>query len=122
MGSGAFNGVFEFGPHGTWLIDESVSSTFTLPGLFLNTDYTKVAAAAAFTGFITTAGNRVGETIALGKLSSSEASVLLATELLWAALFANYLIDESLGVWDAIGGFIIVVSCVITAIEPGWLR
>ena len=121
-GSGAFNGMFEFGPHGTWLFDSSVSSTFTLPGLFLNTDYTKVAAAAAFTGFITTAGNRVGETVALGKLSSSEASVLLATEPLWAALFANYLINESLGVWDAIGGAIIVISCIVTAIEPDWLR
>lgn len=121
-GSGAFNGMFEFGPHETWLLDESVSSTFTLPGLFFDNDYTKVAAAAAFTGFITTAGNRVGETVALGKLSSSEASVLLATEPLWAALFANYLINESLGVWDAIGGATIVISCIVTAIEPGWLR
>ena len=124
-GVGAFNGAFEFGPYGSWLsatADESLKSAFTLPGLFFNVDYTKVAAAAAFTGFITTAGNRVGETIALGKLSSSEASVLLATEPLWAALFANYLIGEELGVWDAIGGAIIVISCVFTAVEPGWLR
>lgn len=121
-GFGALNGLFEFGPHGAWLLDESVKSTFTLPGLFMNSDYGKVAAAAAFTGFITTAGNRVGETVALGKLSSSEASVLLATEPLFAALFASYLINESLGVSDAIGGFIIVCSCVFTAVDPGWLR
>jgi len=124
-GLGAFNGMFEFGPYGSWLsttADESLRSAFTLPGLFLNVDYTKVAAAAAFTGFITTAGNRVGETIALGKLSSSEASVLLATEPLWAALFANYLIGEQLGVSDAIGGAIIVISCIFTAVDPGWLR
>ena len=121
-GSGAFNGMFEIGPYGTWLFDDSVRSAFTLPGLFMNSDYTKVAAAAAFTGFITTAANRVGETIALGKLSSSEASVLLATEPLWAALFASFLINENLDGSDAIGGFIIVISCVITAIEPAWIR
>lgn len=121
-GSGTFNGMFEFGPHGAWLFDENVRSSFTLPGLFMNSDYGKVAAAAAFTGFITTAANRVGETIALGKLSSSEASVLLATEPLFAALFANYLISESLGVSDAIGGLIIVISCIATAIDPVWLR
>jgi drug/metabolite transporter (DMT)-like permease len=121
-GSGAFNGMFEFGPHGQWLFDESVRSSFTLPGLFFNPEFKMVALAAAFTGFITTAGNRVGETVALGKLSSSEASVLLATEPLWAALFANYLIGEQLGVSDAIGGAIIVISCVFTAVDPAWLR
>ena len=121
-GSGAFNGLFEIGPHGQWLFDDSVKSSFTLPGLFFDSTFSKVAAAAAFTGFITTAGNRVGETIALGKLSSSEASVLLATEPLWAALFANYLIGEELGIWDAVGGAIIVVSCVFTAVKPEYLR
>lgn len=123
-GSGFMNGMFEFGPYGAWLetSSQTVNAAFTLPGLFLDADYTKIAAAAAFTGFITTAANRVGETLALGKLSSSEASVLLATEPLWAALFANFLIHESLDVSDAVGGFIIVVSCVVTAIEPGWLR
>jgi len=121
-GSGAMDGMFAFGPHGSWLFDDSINSRFTLPGLFLDVDYRMVAAAAAFTGFITTAANRVGETVALGKLSSSEASVLLATEPLWAALFANYLIGEQLGASDAVGGAIIVVACVCTAIDPVWLR
>jgi len=122
-GTGALNGLFSFGgPYGSWLLDENVSSSFTLPGLFFDPLLVKVAAAAAFTGFITTAGNRVGETTALGKLSSSEASVLLATEPLWAALFANFLIGESLGLWDGVGGALIVVACVATAIEPAWLR
>lgn len=122
-GIGAFGGALSFGsPHGAWLLDESVKSTFTLPGLFLNADFSKVALAAAFTGFITTAGNRVGETVALGKLSSSEASVLLATEPLWAAVFANFLIGEELSLWDGAGGALIVAACVATAIEPAWLR
>ena len=122
-GTGAFGGLLSFGsPHGSWLLDESVASTFTLPGLFLDGNFRNVALAAAFTGFITTAGNRVGETVALGKLSSSEASVLLATEPLWAAIFANYLIGEQLSLWDGVGGALIVIACVATAIEPAWLR
>ncbi|CAB9523861.1 EamA-like transporter family [Seminavis robusta] len=107
-------------PYGSWLTESD--QPFTLPALFLNVDFRMVALAAAFTGFITTAGNRVGETLALGKLSSSEASVLLATEPLWAALFANFLIGEKLSLWDGVGGAIIVASCVATALDPTWLR
>lgn len=122
-GLGFMDGLFSFGsPHGAWLMDESVKSTFTLPGLFFEDGFRNVAFAAAFTGFVTTAANRVGETIALGKLSSSEASVLLATEPLWAAVFASYLINEQLSLWDGVGGTLIVLACVATAIEPAWLR
>lgn len=122
-GVGAMDGFFAFGsPHGAWLLDESTKSTFTLPGLFFTDGFRNVALAAAFTGFITTAGNRVGETVALGKLSSSEASVLLATEPLWAAVFASFLINEQLSLWDGVGGALIVAACVATAIDPAWLR
>lgn len=122
-GVGFMDGAFSFGsPHGAWLFDESVKASFTLPGLFLDGSLRNVAIAAAFTGFITTAGNRVGETIALGKLSSSEASVLLATEPLWAAVFASFLINEQLSLWDGVGGAMIVIACACTAIKPEWLR
>jgi len=122
-GTGFMDGALAFGsPHGAWLFDETVASSFTLPGLFFDDTFRNVALAAAFTGFITTAGNRVGETIALGKLSSSEASVLLATEPLWAAVFASFLINEQLSLWDGAGGALIVLACVATAIDPVWLR
>jgi len=122
-GTGAFDGALSFGsPHGAWLLDQSIASTFTLPGLFLDPTFRNVALAAAFTGFITTAGNRVGETMALGKLSSSEAAVLLATEPIWAAVFANYLMGEQLSLWDGAGGALIVIACVATGIQPAWLR
>jgi len=122
-GLGFMDGALSFGsPHGAWLLDESVSSAFTLPGLFFDENLRNVALAAAFTGFVTTAGNRVGETVALGKLSSSEASVLLATEPLWAAVFASFLINEQLSLWDGVGGALIVAACVATAIDPVWLR
>jgi len=122
-GLGVADHAFSFGsPHGAWLLDDAVRSTFTLPGLFLDDAFRNVALAAAFTGFVTTAGNRVGETVALGKLSSSEASVLLATEPLWAAVFASFLLHEQLGLWDGVGGALIVAACVATAIDPKWLR
>ena len=79
-----------------------------------------VAAAAVWTGLITTAANRFGETTALGKLSSSEAAVLLATEPLWAALFAALLLGENLGVNDALGGALIVAACVVNALGEDW--
>jgi len=122
-GIGFMDGALSFGsPHGAWLLDESVTSTFTLPGLFFDNSFRNVALAAAFTGFITTAGNRVGETVALGKLSSSEASVLLATEPLWAAVFASFLINEQLSLWDGAGGALIVIACIATSIDPAFLR
>ena len=138
-GTAAFGGAMSFDliDHGAWLQQQQIITTvdtttsvtnnimfptFTLPAIFMDVDYRAVALAAAFTGFVTTAGNRVGETMALGKLSSSEASVLLATEPLWAALFASFLIGENLSLWDGIGGAVIVLSCVATALDPDWLR
>ena len=46
------------------------------------------AGAVAWTGLITTPMNRFAETTSLGKVSSTEALDILATEPLWAALFA----------------------------------
>eukprot|EP00587_Corethron_hystrix_P003653 CAMPEP_0113311928 /NCGR_PEP_ID=MMETSP0010_2-20120614/8959_1 /TAXON_ID=216773 ORGANISM="Corethron hystrix, Strain 308" /NCGR_SAMPLE_ID=MMETSP0010_2 /ASSEMBLY_ACC=CAM_ASM_000155 /LENGTH=506 /DNA_ID=CAMNT_0000167645 /DNA_START=141 /DNA_END=1661 /DNA_ORIENTATION=+ /assembly_acc=CAM_ASM_000155 len=105
-----------------WLLDESTRVSFALPGLFTSPDLQSVALAVAWTGLITTAGNRVGETLALGKLSSSEASVLLATEPLWAALFSSLLLHETLSGWDYSGGALIVAACCCNAIKPDFLR
>lgn len=122
-GTGAAHGAFAFGDprHGAWLLDGGGAS-YALPGLFYDPSLRSAAAAAAFTGLVTTAGNRVGETTALGRLSSSEASVLLATEPLWAAVFASALLHEHLDLWDGVGGALIVAACVATAIDPAWLR
>ena len=64
----------------------------------------------------------MGETIALGKMASSEAAVLLATEPLWAALFASLLIGESMGAADLAGGALIVAACVANAADPAAIR
>lgn len=114
------------GPTAGWLLDESSRASATLPGLLLDPSMRVVAAAAAWTGLITTAANRLGETTALGKVSSAEASVLLATEPIWAALFAALLLGESLGWNDGAGGALLVGACLVNSAEPEqvrqWLR
>jgi|EP00908_Phaeocystis_cordata_P004233 drug/metabolite transporter (DMT)-like permease len=105
-----------------WILDESQRAAATLPGLLLEPSMRTVAAAAVWTGLITTAANRLGETTALGKMSSSEASVLLATEPLFAALFAAGLLGEALGWNDSAGGALIVGACLCNAASPEQVR
>ena len=48
--------------------------------------------------------------------------MLLATEPLWAALFASLYIGESLGPSDAAGGALLVGACLANSIAPERLR
>lgn len=50
-------------------------------------------------------------------MSSAEASVILATEPLWAALFAALWLSEDFGADDYIGGALIVAACMATALK-----
>lgn len=107
---------------GGWLLDEATRTTYALPGLLLDEPMRAVAAAALWTGLVTTAANRVGETLALGKVSSSQASVLLATEPFWAALFAALLLGEGLGGNDFAGGALIVGACIANSQDAEQMR
>jgi drug/metabolite transporter (DMT)-like permease len=62
--------------------------------------------------------NRFVETSSLGKVASAEASVILATEPLWAALFAALWLSESFGVNDYVGGALIVMACLANSLKP----
>ena len=98
-------------------IGTSGAESYGLPQMFLDPSLQTAAAAVAWTGFITTALNRFIETTALGKMSSAEASVILATEPLWAALFAALWLSEDFGADDYIGGALIVAACMATALK-----
>ena len=120
---------FAVGPcDGGWLLDEASNplgfgaSSLTLPGLFLDPTARTVAGAAAWTGLMTTAANRVGETTALGRVSSAEASVLLATEPMFAAAFAALLIGEGVSAETAAGGALLVGACLANAQSPDAVR
>lgn len=125
-GTGVLPGEFG-GDHGAWLLDEVTRSQYAIPGVFLagfgeDEVLRTVAIAAVWTGIVTTAVNRVGETTGLGKVSSSEASVLLATEPLWAAVFAGLFLGESMGPQAILGGALIVAACLTTSVKPQTLQ
>lgn len=99
-------------------IGQPGTESFGLPGLFLDPSLSMAAGAVAWTGLITTAMNRFVETTALGKMASAEASVILATEPLWAALFAALWLNQDFGVNDYVGGALIVLACLANTLKP----
>lgn len=61
--------------------------------------------------------NRFIETTSLGKVASAEASVLLATEPLWAAIFASILLHDEFGWNDYVGGAFIIMACLANSLD-----
>ena len=86
------------------------------PVQFLDPSFHTVALAVLWTGLVSTAFNVVVEISALGRMPSSEASVLLASEPVWAAMFAAALLGETLKVNDYVGGAFIIGACLVNAL------
>lgn len=93
------------------------SESYGLPMMLFDPSLQMAAAAVLWTGLLTTALNRFVETTALGKMKSAEASVILATEPLWAALFAAVWLSTEMGANDYIGGALIVAACLATSLQ-----
>lgn len=98
------------GAGGGHLIDGSMFA-----GLLSNP---KVALSLLWTGVMTTALTRLGETKALAGISSSEAAVLMTTEPIWAALWGSVLMGEVVGPTAYIGGGLIMAGCAANIIDP----
>ncbi|KAL3777103.1 hypothetical protein HJC23_001840 [Cyclotella cryptica] len=96
--------------------------TFGLPGLFLDPDMRTVALAVAWTGVLSTSTNFFIEITALGRVPSAEASVILATEPLWASLFASVLFNEHFGASDYIGGLLMISACLVNTLKPSAVK
>lgn len=88
----------------------------TLPGMAMETSMRPVLGAVLWTGLISTSLNFFVELTALGKVNPSEASVLLASEPLWAALFAAAFYGSHLSLSDGVGGILIVAACLVNAL------
>jgi len=73
--------------------------------------------AIAWTGIVTTAGCSVAEAAALRELTSSEATVVFATEPLWGAAFANVALGEQMDAVCLLGGALMIVACLVSAYE-----
>lgn len=89
---------------------------YTLPGMMMDSSLRNVAGAVLWTGLISTSLNFFIELTALGRVPPSEASVILASEPLWAALFAAALYGTGIGVADSVGGALIVSACLVNAV------
>lgn len=89
-----------------------------LPGLFLDPNMHTVAMAVLWTGILSTSVNFCIEITALGRVPSSEASVILATEPLWASLFAALLFNEQFGTSDYVGGALMISACLVNTLKP----
>ncbi|KAL3935335.1 MAG: hypothetical protein SGARI_003019 [Bacillariaceae sp.] len=76
-----------------------------------------LAKAVLWTGLISTSLNFFLEIFALGQVPPGEASVILATEPLWAAAFASIILGESMGWNDYAGGFLIVAACLVSGAQ-----
>ena len=94
------------------------------PALFFDPSLRPAAVAVAWTGLVTTALNRFIETTTLGKLKTAEVSIILATDPLWASLFAALWLGEDFRANDYVGGALIVGACLATALtreDFSWL-
>ena len=99
-----------------WMFSGNDWQHFTLPGMLMDPSLRAVAGAVLWTGLISTSLNFFIELTALGRVPPSEASVLLASEPLWAALFAAVLYGTGLNVADSVGGALIVSACLVNAV------
>mmetsp|Transcript_350 Transcript_350/g.436 ORF Transcript_350/g.436 Transcript_350/m.436 type:complete len:117 (+) Transcript_350:3-353(+) len=98
------------------------SEIYTLPNLFFEPSLRDVAAAVVWTGIVSTSFNFFVEVSALGKVPPAEASVILSTEPLWAALFASLMFHESFGANDVVGGCLIVMACLANTLKPSYFH
>ena len=80
------------------------------------------ALVVAWTGILSTSSNFWIEITALGRVPSAEASVILATEPLWASLFAALFFQEQFGTNDYIGGLLMISACLVNTWRPSDVR
>eukprot|EP00547_Thalassionema_nitzschioides_P000966 CAMPEP_0194205416 /NCGR_PEP_ID=MMETSP0156-20130528/4690_1 /TAXON_ID=33649 /ORGANISM="Thalassionema nitzschioides, Strain L26-B" /LENGTH=419 /DNA_ID=CAMNT_0038931677 /DNA_START=1 /DNA_END=1260 /DNA_ORIENTATION=+ len=70
-----------------------------------------------WTGLVTTAFTRCLEGVGYSCVSSVDAQIILATQPLWAALFASWILDETLHTNDYIGGTLMMIACWSSALK-----
>lgn len=98
-----------------WM-DQPNWQSLGLPGLLLDPEMRTIAMAVVWTGVVSTSVNFCVEVKALGQVPSSEASVLLATEPLWASVFAAAFCHERFGTNDFIGGTLMIAACLVNTV------
>ena len=73
-------------------------------------------AAIAWTGIVTTVGAIYLEGLALETATATDAALTFASEPVWASLFGAWLLHEKLNLNAYIGGAVILVACLMSAL------
>ena len=97
-----------------WLLDEGSRAAYTLPGVL----GTPVGPAIAWTGVVTTALTRIGETRGLARVCATDASVIIATEPLWASVLGVVLLGEVLAPNEIGGGALVMLAPIVGGSDP----
>ena len=72
----------------------------------------QVIGALVWTGIFTTGLASLGECVALKSLSASEATIIFASEPIWASVFASFFLTEEFGLNSYIGGFLVIAATI----------
>jgi len=72
-----------------------------------------------YTGLITTAGAVAIESMAFKRVPATDATVILSSEPLWAALFSFLLVGEEFTSKMAAGAVLIIAACLYNELQPG---
>ena len=78
--------------------------------------------ALAWLGILSSAVVLAVETVAVGKLSSSETAVVFSTEPLWAAAMGSLLLGEQVGANTFVGGALVLSACISRVFSPEELK
>uniref|UniRef100_A0A7S2LFK2 EamA domain-containing protein n=1 Tax=Leptocylindrus danicus TaxID=163516 RepID=A0A7S2LFK2_9STRA len=87
-----------------------------IPNMEYMLDYHRLGA-IAWTGIATTVFAIFLEGIALQTATATDASITFASEPVWAALFAAWLLNEKFGTDSYVGGSIILAACLLGALS-----
>jgi len=110
---------FELGP----LLDFSTATEWTvrLPDFSSILDSPVALTGVLYTGLVTTALALWVESIAFARVPATDASIILTTEPLFAALFGAITLGEVFGATDYLGASLIIGACVLATLmdTPG---
>ena len=84
--------------------------------------YAPTVFALAWLGVLSSAAVLAVESIAVGKLSSSETAVVFSTEPLWAAAVGAIFVGEHVGPNTLVGGALVLAACISRVASPRELR
>jgi drug/metabolite transporter (DMT)-like permease len=74
--------------------------------------------ALAWLGVLSSAAVLAAESVAVGKLSSSETAVVFSTEPLWAAAMGSLMLGEQIGANTFVGGALVLAACISRVASP----